>query len=310
MDQRFTLVKSVLRKAIPMLISAGLIGWLLYSVSMAKLAWAFAQLEWHLLLPTTAIMVILLYLWDAVCLRFLFATEQSTPTLRQMIDVRGASYLAGAFNYELGQAFVAWQVSRLQNISMLSTLSRSVVLAYHDLLVLLGAGLLGSLLSHAEKAATIRVFCLAGVTVLLTVTVAISMMPSAWREHLQQTRFGAWLGFWSWRHTLVLMGLRILYFGILLAYATVALWICGILISGFDLLSTIPLVIAADGLPSVAGIGTREAALVNLLDTERPDEILLAMSLVWSTGMIIGRLTIGLTHLWWPKVAHLAYGNR
>ena len=97
--------------------------------------------------------------------------------------------------------------------------------------------------------------------------------------------------------------------GVLLVYAAVALQMCGILISGLDLLSTIPLVIAADGLPSVAGIGTRETALLLLLDTDRP-EVLLAMSLVWSTGMIIGRLTIGLTHLWWPRVVHLAYGTR
>ena len=61
--------------------------------------------------------------------------------------------------------------------------------------------------------------------------------------------------------------------------------------------STIPLVLLADGLPSVAGLGTRDTALQLLLSPDNP-EALLAMSLIWSTGLVVVRSIIGLAHLW------------
>jgi hypothetical protein len=62
-------------------------------------------------------------------------------------------------------------------------------------------------------------------------------------------------------------------------------------------LSTIPLVLLADGLPNFAGLGTRETSLLLLLAPREPP-VLLAMSLIWSTGMILVRFVIGLAHLW------------
>jgi hypothetical protein len=91
--------------------------------------------------------------------------------------------------------------------------------------------------------------------------------------------------------------LRILYFGILVIYAAVALSICRLPVDSKVVLSTIPLVLLAEGLPNFAGLGTREASLVLLL--EPPNEgVLVAMSLFWSAGMLVIRLVIGLMHLW------------
>ena len=73
--------------------------------------------------------------------------------------------------------------------------------------------------------------------------------------------------------------------------------ICRLHVDHQVVLGTIPLVLLADGLPNFAGLGTRGTALQLLLEPEHP-AVLLAMSLFWSAGLIIGRLSIALAHLW------------
>jgi hypothetical protein len=83
----------------------------------------------------------------------------------------------------------------------------------------------------------------------------------------------------------------------LVIYAVIALAICAIPVTGEVVLSTIPLVLLAEGLPNFSGLGTRETALLLLI--QAPDKAtLVAMSLFWSTGMLVFRFLIGLALLW------------
>lgn len=219
-----------------------------------------------------------------------------------MLGVRGMSYLLGAFNYELGQGVVAWNVSRMQRISLLSTISRSVVLAYNDLIVLLSVGFLGALLvnDRPTQIQAALIVCVLGLSGLMAVGVVFSLLPDKIRRRVQGTRWGAWLVDWNWRRTCRLIGQRLVYFGILIGYGGIAFFICGIPVDTFVVISTLPLVLLADALPSVSGIGTRETALVLLLAPEN-QAVLLAVSLIWSSSMVIGRLMIGMLWLWVPS---------
>ena len=96
-------------------------------------------------------MVVALYLWDASCLPTVYSVDGNSWPYRRSLHLRGVSYLGGAVNYELGQAALAWGVARLQNIGVVRMLSRSVLLAYHDIVVLLAAGWVGSLLSDDPR---------------------------------------------------------------------------------------------------------------------------------------------------------------
>jgi hypothetical protein len=298
------MIKQLLHRALPVAVSAGLIALLLYWISPSKVVEEFVKVPWQQILPVTAAMVLALYLWDAVCLQTVFATESHVVPYRRMLRVRGTSYLLGAFNYELGQGLVAWTISRLQKISLLQTLSRSVVLAYHDLVVLFSVGLVGSLLveSPPREVRLVKLFAGVGLAGLVAVAVAFSLLPREKRERFRQTRWGAWLVDWSWRRSLRLAWQRLVYFGILILYAGVALAICGIPVDSLVVASTIPVVLLADALPSVCGVGTRDTALILLLNPENRAAVF-ALSLIWSTGMIVGRLVIGLLHYWIPRRA-------
>ncbi|MHB0958493.1 MAG: lysylphosphatidylglycerol synthase domain-containing protein [Pirellulaceae bacterium] len=290
--------KRLLQRILPVAVSAGLIAWLLYQIPPGKLLEELARLPQGQILPLSAAMVVALYVWDTFCLQTVFATEQVVP-YRQMLALRGKSYLLGAFNYELGQGVVAWNISQKQGISLLATLSRSVVLAYHDLAVLLSVGLFGALLieNPPEQITIAKIVCAVGLALQFAAAVLLAALPKSARQRIRGTRWGAWLVDWSWQRSLTLAGQRFVYFAILIAYGGVALAISGIPVHDLVVVSTLPLVLLADALPSVAGIGTRETALILLLAPENP-AVLLAVSLIWSSSMIVGRLMIGLVWLW------------
>lgn len=278
-------------------VSAALLAWLIWRISPEKLLAAAAELDVRLLVPATLAMVVALYLWDAVCLRTLFSTPEHPLRYGTALASRGRSYVAGAINYELGQAALAWELSRRQGVSLLSTLTRSALLAYHDVAVLLGLGMAGTFLSNDPRVEKVRWFCSVGLCLIGALALLPFFLPQRYKRRLPHTRWGAWLESWSWARSARLAAARVVYFLILVVYAAVALEICRIPLDFRVVLSTIPLVMLADGLPSVSGLGTRETALQLLLPTEEP-AVLVALSLVWTTVLVLGRATIGLAYLW------------
>jgi hypothetical protein len=288
------------RKALPLLFSAGLIVWLISRISVANLFRAATLLPWQLLLPMTGAMVVLVYLWDAYCLPVVFANGNARLSYGWMLRARGRSYLLSALNQGLGQAAIAWHVARSRAMPLTVALSRSIVLACHDGFVLAGAALAGSLLSDNPHAAHVRPFCTILFSALLGFALLLGLLPGASRRRLQQARWGAWLDGWTWRRSVHLILLRIGYFAILGSYVAAAMRLCKLEVAPATALATIPLVLMASVLPSVSGLGTRETALYLLLPTGRP-EVLLAMGLIWSTGMLVVRLGIGFAWLWFGE---------
>ncbi len=293
------------KAAIPALVSVALIVWLVSRVNPDALRDAAAELNWPALTAATALMVLGLYLWDAVCLRTLFAADGATPSYREVLHVRGTSYLVGVVNYELGQGAVALGMARLQQDSVVSALSRIVLLAYYDLLVLLGFGLLGSSLDHGSRTDGVRLFSGIGFCALLAFPLVGLLLPASLWERLAGTRWLLWLKAWRLKRSFYVLILRVVYYAILIGYGAVALRICQVHVDRMLVLSTIPMVLLADALPSASGLGTRDAALQLLLQPEQR-EVLLALSIFWSTGLIFGRSGIGMAHMWVPRLLGLA----
>jgi hypothetical protein len=281
---------------LPALFSAALVSWLLWRIPPARLAAAAALLDWPWLAVATGLMVLGLYFWDALCVRWLFGHVGRPLRYGETLHARGKSYLLGAVNYELGQGLLAWEVARRQGIPLVKALAGCVLLAAHDLAVLLGFGLLGSFAGGGPRSRPTLVFCGAGIAGLLAFGLLGGLVRRA-----RKTRFGGWLDVWGWWLSVRLWLLRAVYYGIILAYAAVALHLGGLAVTGWVVGGVIPLVLLADGLPiSVSGLGTRETALLFLLDPAEP-AVVLALSLTWSAGLMIGRLTLGLGHYWLPR---------
>jgi hypothetical protein len=286
------------RKILPVLISAGLVAWLVWKVSPHRLLAAAEDCAWQPLAWATVALVLALYFWDAVCVRTVFAAEHG-PRLSygRALYLRGTSYLAGAINYEAGQALVAWSIARFQNEPFRSTISRSVMLAYLDMVLLVVMGLTGAVLSGDPQTHNARLFCLVALPLLLSVAVVIRFLPSRQRERFKKSRWGIWMNSWSWGRTVRLVAQRIVYYGILVVYGAGALHICQISLAPMQALNVIALATLVNSLPSAAGLGTRAAALILLLGPQYEARIV-ALDIFWSAGLIAGRLAIGLALFW------------
>jgi hypothetical protein len=171
------------------------------------------------------------------------------------------------------------------------------VLAYHDAVILLAMGLTGSLLTDDSRVTRIRPYIAIALVLTLLVGGAVWNLPAKLRSRIASGKLGTILAEWKLTQSIRLLPLRASYFAILVVYAAFALSIGGIPVNGQVVLSTIPIVLLAEGLPNFAGLGTRETAILLLLDpTDKAS--LLAVSLFWSAGMIVFRLLIGLLFFW------------
>jgi hypothetical protein len=284
---------------LPAGITLALITWLVIRVSPQQLLNAAGEIAWVPLLWATGAMVVALYLWDSVCLQTVYSVHENRWSYGQSLHLRGLSYLGGCVNYEVGQAALAWGLARLQNASVVRMLSRSVLLAYHDIFVLLTGACLGSLLTNDPRITRVRPYLAIAIVVVAAIAALFRILPRAIRDRFRAPDGESYLEGWNFARSLRLIPMRFVYFGILLVYAIVALHICDIPIDRGVTASAMPLVLLADGLPSFAGLGTRETSLQLLLDPGRERApMLLAMSFFWSTGLLTGRLAIALASLW------------
>lgn len=294
------LAKILLPPAVSAVLLAGVVWW----VTPERLLAALAVLDWRLLAPATAVMVLALYLWDALCLPAVYREEGQRISYWHALHLRGLTYLAGSFNYELGQATLAWGMARLQGATIAHMLARSILLAYHDVVVLLTVGCLGSLLTDDSRVVRLRPYLWLALAISLLVGFLVWILPTRVRVWLRRGDKNSILDGWSLLRSLQLLPLRFIYFGILLVYGAVALSICRLPVDWQVVFSTVPLVLLADGLPSFAGLGTRETMLLMLLSPVEGNPTLVAMSLFWSTGMIVGRLLLATAHLWLQRTRY------
>lgn len=295
------------KRGLPVVGSLALAALVIWRVSPGDLYQALASLNWVLLAPMSWALVAALYLWDSLCLWRLFKQPDSPLGYRATLRARGVSYLFTLLNYGVGQGFLAWLLAKKQERGFVASATRCAMVTYADLCVLLTLGLLGGALGEGPRLRGTLFFCGVALAVLAALSAAVYLLPGRWVEGAGQTRWGAALrsSAWSWRDLVPLGAMRLVYIGLGLIYITLALAVCGVALDPWVLIGVVPLVVLVDGLPiSVGSLGTREAALLLLLDPfilKADEPVLVAFSIVWSTCGLSGRALIGLGNLWGPK---------
>jgi hypothetical protein len=281
-------------------ISAGLVALVIWLASPGALIRSAPLLPWRYLATATGALVVGLYFADAYCVYWLFAQPDRALQYSAVLTARGSSYLLTSLNYELGQGAMAWSLAGTQRRTFLSALGMCALLVYHDVGVLLALGCVGGLLSAATNGPAIARSCALALLLLVGLGMVVRLLPARWQERWLPERWRVRIEWWTWRHSAHLGLLRMGYFAIFLVYAALGLRACGFGLSAQVVCSVVPLVLLADGLPiSVSGLGTREATLLYLIHPEAEERaILVAFSLLWSVGLVLGRAAIGLG-FWW-----------
>ena len=294
--------RRLFKQLLPLLGSTAMLLWLLSRFSIADVLAAFGQFNWPLLIPLTLALVLFMFFWDALCLQRLFSNDAEPVAYRLVVHARGLSYLFAVVNFSFGQGLLALILSRARRITFVEAVGRCVVMAYVDALTLLGVGAIGATISDDPRIRYVPLIAGLALAGLLSLVIALKAFPGGVIMKFRRTPLGdiAYLLDWPWPQLLKLAGLRLVYFSASILYLWTALQIAGFGIGPLVAISVLPIIARLEGLPlSVGGLGTRETALVLLLDPPQP-ELLVAFCLVWSGSFISGRMLIGLISLWHP----------
>ena len=290
------------RRAFPFLVSVSLVSWLVWSVTPGKLLWALSNTNWPWLLFATLVQLVVLFLWDTICLWWLFSQPHRDLPFRMILRVRTDTILWSAINLEIGQGAFAWKLARLRNEPVVRALGRCVLLGLFDFGTLTSLGLVCSFLRPNRLVWYLRWVCLGSVLGVGVLCVLLKFLPQHWRQWLMSKQWGSWLAWWDWRRSVVLWALRLVLFLLVIGYAWWGLVICRIPVDARTVFGTIPFVILAEALPGTGGLGEREASLLYLLDPpEEQRAVVLSFGLIWSTVIILGRITIGLVSALLPR---------
>ena len=178
------------------------------------------------------------------------ADPEHPLSYRAVLRARGRSYFFTAFNFGMGQGYLAWIMAQVRRASSpgpwrmrAAGLCRPVRAA--------GTWLVRRQLSKHPHSRGIATFCVCGLIALVLVTLLVRCLPDGVVERLRQTRWGDWLASqtWNWRRIFQLYALRMVYFAWGMGYAVVGLRLCGIHIETMLVLSAIPIMALVDGLP-------------------------------------------------------------
>lgn len=285
-----------------MVISVGLVTWLVRGVTPQRLLEALADSNWPWLVVAAAVQVVVLFLWDTVCVWWLFSQPDRRLPFRTVLRLRCDTVIWSAVNLEVGQATFAWRLARAANIPLTGTLGYCVLLSLVDVGTLFSLALVGSFLYPDPLTRPWRWLCVGALAGLGLLVVLLKLLPDRWHRWLAAKPWADWLAWLDWRAAGRLWLLRLTMFLLALVYAGVSLAICQVPADPLTVVGVIPFVFLAESLPGTAGMGGRETALVYLYPAGPGRRaVLLSFGLIWSTVVILGRILISLVSWSLPR---------
>lgn len=290
------------RHVFPVLISLGLVAWLVWMVSPQRLFEAFVTTHWPWLVVVSLVQAVVLFSWDTFCLWWLFSQPDRRLPFRGVFRLRSDTIIWSAVNLEIGQGIFAWQLAKNLNMPVTATLGRAVLLALFDCGSLLSLALVGSFIKPIPQTQPLRWICIGVLAGLALLTVIVKMLPDSWSAWLTARPWAGWLRWLTWRQASWLAGLRLIMFLLVLVYAGVCLAIAGLPVDPWTVVGTIPFVLMAESLPGTGGLGERDTALMFLYPAaveQRP--VLLTVSLTWALIVNLARIGISLVSWCLPR---------
>jgi len=202
--------------------------------------------------------VILIYLADSFAMWKTFGWFLAKLPFRDVLIVRGATYLLAAINYSVGQGAIVYFVHRARAVPVMRGVATVLLIMGTNLLVLLTFVTAGLLVGGTQVKALIPVVTAAWVG-LGAYAIVVLVRP---RFLATRPLFDVLLSAGLTGH-LKAMVVRVPHIAALMAFQLVALRSLGVVLPLGVALATLPVVMFIAVLPiSVQGLGTTQAAMV------------------------------------------------
>ena len=288
--------KATLKRAVPVLVSAGVLIWLLGNMELAALADALTWRVAAVIVPALLAYGALTLLIEAVSITRLVNAPREAFGIWTAARLKCASYLLGIVNYALGAGALAVLLRRHTRLSLGEAASLVLLISSADLVVVLAMVGLGAALVETN-APTVQAGAIVAVMLGCFGARTLLRMPGSLGP-LDRIRS---LAIFEGIRTVPLARLgELMALRVCFTSSFVALFACSFVAFEVwppfaELVVGVLVVGVVAGVPiAVAGLGTSQAAFLFIFAEHAPQEMLLAQSLVLSAGMLALRGLMGL----------------
>jgi len=293
-------VATRLRRLAPWLAAALLLSVVFLRVDFGATARALARADWPRFVLSAIPFAAIWLAIDAAALSRLVSRFHAPVAFRDMLRLRGGTYLFLVLSYDAAQAALALALSRRLRVPLLALGGTFLFYYAIDLLTIAGLGSLGALAIPGARGAALRPV-LGGLLVVLAVAGAAGL----WLARRSGARLLDTLRSARLRDGVELLGWRCLFYGSFVAFAAATLPAFGIHVPLPALVACVPVTLSIAALPiTVSGLGSAQVAMLALYGAFADEASIVAYSLAHSVSLIVLRLPIGLAC--WPALASAA----
>lgn len=277
-------------------VAIAILVYLFRDIHLANIAEAARGAYWWAI-PANAILIVAVYLADSFAIKKTFGWFVAPLTYREVLVVRGATYLLALVNYSVGQGAIVYFVNRSRRVPILRGTAAVLLVMGINVLVLLVLATLG-LVVAADVPSELKLIVLIAYAGLAVYIVIVSLKP---RWLAKRPIFDVLLSAGVGGH-LRALAVRLPHIATLLLLSWFSLAAFGIFVPVGKAILCLPIVYFVTVLPiSPQGLGTSQAMLIHFFLGYAPgatDEsrkaAILAASLVCQVIANIIQVSIGL----------------
>jgi hypothetical protein len=240
--------------------------------------------------PVLAILIFPIYMADSLAMWRIFGWFVTRLSLREVLVVRGATYILAMINYALGQGTIVYFVNRSRGVPVMRGAAAVLLVMGTNLLLLLFLATAGvAMAPHVPPALpTVLMVAWAGLAVY---AVVVAVKP---RWLASRPLFDVLLAAGVGGH-LKAVAVRIPHLLCLLIFTYVSLRAFGVRVPVVQAIAGLPLVYFVAVLPiAPAGLGTMQWTLVYLFSPYGPEAAIVASSLASQGIAVVVQSLIGL----------------
>jgi hypothetical protein len=244
-------------------------------------------------IPVLSVLVLLVYLADSLAMWRVFGWFVTRLSFREVLVVRGATYMLAMVNYALGQGTIVYFVHRSRGVPVMRGAAAVLLVMGSNVLLLLFVTTAGLALGPElpRGLATVVTVAYAGLAVYIVIVAARPRWLTA------RPIFDVLLGAGLLGHLKAVV-VRVPHFLSLLLFSYVSLRAFGIKIPLVTAVTCLPVVYFIAVLPiSPAGLGTMQAAMTWFFKPYAPEATILASSLTAQGIAIVVQAVVGLVCL-------------
>jgi hypothetical protein len=287
--------RAIAQRVLPAVVSVAVLVWLFYRVDFAAVIGALTPRVALVVLPALLAYGAVTLLLEALSVVLVIENRPADFTAWTAAKIKCASYLLGILNYALGAGALAVLMRRRAKLGLGEAASLVLLISSTDLVIVLAMAGIGAGLVET-RAPTLQAGVLVGAIVGFFAGLALLRMPASLGplDRIRSLSIFQGLRDVPVSSLAKLIPLRILFTGSFVALMASSFLAFEVYPPAAEVVVGVLIVGVVAGLPiAVAGLGTSQAAFLFIFRDYAPQDVLLAQSLVLSSGMLALRALMG-----------------